>query len=288
MKVNGVEIAEKEIEAGGLRWFYRESLPTNESRKPPVVLLHGLVSQGYSWRSVMASLSAAGFRAIAPDWIGHGYSSHPDKKAFDYKPESFVRALSQLIEALEIETCYLGVQGFLGSAGLLYAAQHPEKIERLVILNTPLTSEAKLPFKISQMGIPLVGDMLTQDPILVDRTLEGGGPYAVDDDDLDVYRKPFLKSSDAGRSLLATVKQLNVKRVTADIDRDFKDWPVPTLIAWGTADKWLPVSLAETFAKQLKEVDLVKLSETGHYAQEDWAEKVSETVVPFLRRKSLL
>ena len=259
----------------------------NKTSKPPVVLLHGLVSQGYSWRGVMASLADAGFRAIAPDWIGHGYSAHPDKKEFDYKPDSFVTALSQLIETLEIDTFYLGIQGFLGSAGLLYAAKHPEKVERLIILNTPLTSEAKLPFKISQMGIPLVGDMLTQDPILVDRTLEGGGPYEVDDDDLEVYRKPFLKSSDAGRSLLATVKQLNVKQVTANLDRDFKDCSIPTLIAWGTSDKWLPVSLAETFAKQLKTVDLVKLEETGHYAQEDWAEKVSEAVVPFLRRANI-
>lgn len=287
MKVNGVNITEKAVEAGGLKWFYRESLPKNESRRPPVVLLHGLVSQGYSWRGVMAPLAEAGFRAIAPDWIGHGYSAQPDKSDFNYKPETFVVALEQLIDALEIEKFSLGVQGFLGSVGLLYAAKHPEKIERLIILNTPLTSEAKLPFKISQMGIPLVGDMLTQDPILVDRTLEGGGPYEVSDDDLDIYRKPFLKSSDAGRSLLATVKQLNLKQVTAEIDRGFADWEAPTLIAWGTADKWLPLSLAENFAKKLEDVQLVKLEETGHYAQEDWAEKVSEAIVPFLRRASL-
>ena len=287
MKVNGVEIAEKTIEVGALRWFYRESVPRNESRRPPVILLHGLVSQGYSWRAVMAPLAEAGFRAIAPDWIGHGYSSKPDKKEFDYKPASFVKALSALVEALEVETFSLGVQGFLGSVGLLYAAQHPEKIERLIILNTPLTSGAKLPFKISQMGIPLVGDMLTQDPILVDRTLEGSGPYEVGDADLDVYRQPFLKSSDAGRSLLATVKQLDVKGVTAEIDRTFQDWERPTLIAWGVADKWLPLSLAKSFAKGLKDVNVVKLEETGHYAQEDWAEKVSEAMVPFLRRASL-
>lgn len=287
MKVNGVEIAEKTIEVGALSWFYRESVPKNESRRPPVILLHGLVSQGYSWRGVMAPLAEAGFRAIAPDWIGHGYSSKPDKKEFDYQPATFVKALSALVEALEIERFSLGVQGFLGSVGLLYAAQHPEKIERLVILNTPLTSGAKLPFKISQMGIPLVGDMLTQDPILVDRTLEGGGPYEVSDADLEVYRQPFLKSSDAGRSLLATVKQLDVKGVTAELDRAFQDWEVPTLIAWGVADKWLPMSLAESFAKRLKDVDVVKLEETGHYAQEDWAEKVGDAVVPFLRRANL-
>ena len=282
-----VKISEQDCEAGGLRWFYREALPINESGKLPVVLLHGLVSQSYSWRGVMASLAEVGFRAIAPDWIGHGYSSKPDKREFDYTPEAFVKGLETWLESLEIDRFFLVVQGFLGSAGLLYAAKHPDKIERLVILNTPLTTEAKLPFKISQMAIPLVGDMLTQDPILVDRTLEGGGPYEVGDKDLDVYRRPFLKSSDAGRSLLATIKQLQLKRILAEIDQGFTNWSVPTLIAWGTADKWLPVSLAKNFAKTLNDVEIFELEETGHYAQEDWSEKVSEVVVPFLRRKTM-
>ena len=37
----------------------------------------------------------------------------------------------------------------------------------------------------SDLGWPFVGDMMTQDPLLVDRTLEGGGPYQVADDDLE-------------------------------------------------------------------------------------------------------
>lgn len=259
----------------------------NESAKPPVLLLHGLISQSYSWRGVMGPLAEAGLRAIAPDWIGHGYSEKPDKQAFSYTPEAFVDGLASFLAALEIERFSLVVQGFLSSAGLLYAAQHPEQIERLIILNTPLTDEAKLPFKLSQLGIPLIGDMLTQDPLLVDRTLEGAGPYTVADKDLDIYRRPFLKSSDVGRSLLATVKQLQLKRVLNEIDQGFANWQVPTLIAWGLADKWLPLSLAQSFAKSLSDVEIAQLEETGHYAQEDWAEKVSEVVVPFLRRAQI-
>ncbi|WP_121968309.1 alpha/beta fold hydrolase [Leptolyngbya sp. BC1307] len=288
MKVGAVEIMDRACEAGGLRWAYREAVPMNKTDRPPVVLLHGLVSQSYSWRGVMAQLAAAGMRSVAPDWIGHGASAKPEKSEFAYTPAAFVSALESWLQALEIEHFYLVVQGFLGSAGLLYAAQHPEQIERLVILNTPLTAAAKLPFKLAQMGIPLVGDMLTQDPLLVDRTLEGAGPYEIADLDLDIYRRPFLKSSEAGRSLLATIKQLQLKQTLADIDQGFENWPVPTLIAWGMADKWLPVTLAETFAQNSgSNVEIARLEETGHYAQEDWAEKVSETMVPFLRRIQL-
>ncbi|MEL6940109.1 MAG: alpha/beta hydrolase, partial [Cyanobacteria bacterium J06598_1] len=86
--------------------------------------------------------------------------------------------------------------------------------------------------------------------------------------------------------LLATVRQLKLSQTMADIDAGFAGWSVPTLITWGEVDKWLPVSLAEKFAAQLEDVKLVKLAETGHYAQEDWAEKVSDAVVPFLRKKA--
>ncbi len=287
LKVGGVKITEQECEAGGLRWFYREAQPMNEQGKLPVVMLHGLVSQGYSWREVMGPLADAGYRSLAPDWIGHGYSAKPDKSEFAYTPAAFLDAFEQWLAALDIEKFMLVVQGFLGSVGLLYAAKHPDRIERLVVLNTPLTAEAKLPWKMSQFGIPLLGQVLTQDPILVDRTLEGGGPYTVSDEALEVYRKPFLKSSDVGRSLQSTVKNLQLSSVMADIDKGFAGWQAPTLIVWGIADKWLSVDLAENFVKMLDDGELVKLEETGHYAQEDWAEKVSEAVVPFLRRANL-
>jgi hypothetical protein len=45
------------------------------------------------------------------------------------------------------------------------------------------------------MGSPLAGEVMTQNPLLVDRTLEGGCRYRIEDKDLDIYRKPFLKSS---------------------------------------------------------------------------------------------
>ncbi|MEM6451248.1 MAG: alpha/beta fold hydrolase [Cyanobacteria bacterium P01_D01_bin.105] len=284
MKIGNVNITEQICEAGQLRWFYREAKPTNDQGKVPVVLLHGLVSQGYSWRAVMGPLAEAGFRSLAPDWIGHGYSAKPDKRSFAYTPAAFLSAFESWVETMALERFTLVVQGFLGSVGLLYAAKHPDTIERLVIVNTPLTSEAKLPFKISKMGLPLIGEVMTQDPLLVDRTLEGAGPYQVSDEALEVYRGPFLKSSDVGRSLLATIRQLKLTQVMADIDKGFADWQRPTLIVWGVSDKWLPVSLAENFAKTLAEVDIKQLYETGHYAQEDWAEKVSEAIVPFVRR----
>jgi pimeloyl-ACP methyl ester carboxylesterase len=277
-------IAEHQIEVGKLSWFYREAEPLGTAERLPVLLLHGLVAQSYSWRGVMPALAEQGFRAIAPDWIGHGFSSKPDRRDFAYTSETFLTALGDFIAALELERFHLVAQGFLGSVGVQYALRHPEQVERLVMVNLPLSPQAKLPFKIQQFSWPFVGDMVTQDPLLVDRTLEGGGPYQVDDADLDVYRRPFLKSSDAGRALLATVRGLNLAQATTEIAQGLSEWPHPTLVIWGLSDPWLPLALAEECMKTLSDGELAKLDQVGHYGQEDWAEKVVEVLSPFLRR----
>lgn len=277
------------ITINGLDWFYRETEPNRTSDKPPVLLLHGLPAQSYSWRNVMPALAEHGFRSIAPDWIGFGFSGKPDRRQFAYTPEAYVQALAEFLKALEIDRFFLVVQGFLGSAGLQYALRHPEQIERLAIFNAPITTAAKVPWKIKQLGIPLVGEMLTQDPLLVDRTLEGGGGYQVEEVDLDVYRRPFLKSSAAGRSLFAVVQNLNLPQVTAEIQTGFWDgWQHPTLIAWGIRDPWLPLKLAQDFGKALPDAEFVQLEEVGHYPQEDWHEKVNATLLDFLRRQPVV
>jgi pimeloyl-ACP methyl ester carboxylesterase len=280
------------LEVGGLQWFYREALPTQASEpgsndRVPVVLLHGLVSQSYSWRMVLPALAEQGFRAIAPDWIGCGYSSMPDRRDFAYTPAAYSQGLGAWLDALALERVSLVVQGFLGPIGLHFALQNPERIERLAIFNTPLASTAKLPWKLQQMGIPLVGDMMTQDPLLVDRTLEGGGGYRVADQDLDVYRRPWLKTSDAGRSLLRMIQNLQLQTTTAEIETGFQQWDRPVLVGWGVRDPWLPVEMAEAFVRSLPQGELAKLEEVGHYPQEDWHEKVSGVLMPFLRRMAV-
>ncbi len=280
-------ISEKSIEVGSLQWFYREANPVNASDKPPVLLLHGLPSQSYCWCELMPDLTEKGFRAIAPDWIGSGLSAKPDKRDFAYTPDAFIQALGDFLKTLEIERFYLVVQGFLGSVGLQYALRHPDQIERLAVLNTPVSSAAKLPWQMQQWGLPLIGDMVTQDPLLVDRTLEAGSRYQIEDKYLDVYRKPFLKSSDVGRSLMVTAKNLQMKQSMAEIESGYANWKQPTLIFWGMKDPWLPFTQAQQFANSLKNVEVVKLEEGGHYPQEHWSGKVSEALLPFLRRQAL-
>ena len=280
-------ISEQSIKVGSLQWFYREANPVGKSSKLPVLLLHGLPSQSYCWSELMPDLAERGFRAIAPDWIGSGLSAKPDKREFAYTPDAFIDALAEFLKTLELERFYLVVQGFLGSVGLQYALRHSDQIERLAILNTPVSSTVKLPWQMQQWGLPLLGDILTQDPLLVDRTLEMGCRYQIEEKYLDIYRKPFLKSSDVGRSLMAIVKNLKLQQSMAEIESGYANWEQPTLIFWGMKDPWLPFTQVQQFASIFKNAELIKLEEGGHYPQEHWSGKLSDALLPFLRRQAL-
>jgi pimeloyl-ACP methyl ester carboxylesterase len=281
-----VSIEKNKIKVGALEWFYRTVEPIGRTDKVPVLLLHGLPSQSYSWTEVMPALADKGFRAIAPDWLGFGFSAKPSQREFAYTPDAFIQAIAEFIQALELKQFSLVVQGFLGTVGLQYALRYPEKIERLAILNAPVSTAAKLPWKLQQLGWPFVGDIITQDPLLVDRTLEGGSRYPISDEDLDVYRRPFLKSSDAGRSLLATVRNLQLVPSMAEIESGFRQWKQPTAIIWGMKDPWLPFTQAQQLASSIQNSELIQLAEAAHYPQEHWSQKVSDAIQLFLRRQA--
>jgi pimeloyl-ACP methyl ester carboxylesterase len=279
------------IQVGRFQWFYRQTeiksdpLQAGAANRIPLLFLHGLPAHSYTWEKVMSFLADDNIPSTAPDWLGCGFSDKPNPRDFAYTPEAFINALGELVTALKLEKFYLVVQGFLGSVGLQYALQNPDQIEGLIILNTPITTNAKLPWIMKQMTFPLVGDMMTQDPLLVDRTLEKGSGFVIVDKDLDVLRKPFLQSSAVGRALMTILKKLQLEKTTQEIATGLSQWSKPTLIIWGSADGWLDVADVKKLAAANSDITLVELPEAKHYPQEHWASDIAKEIVQFFRRK---
>jgi len=280
-----VKITDKTVDTGKLEWFYREAVPESPNNKPPILLLHGLPSQSYTWLAILNQLAENGFQAIAPDWIGSGLSDKPEKRDFAYTPQAYLEALTDLINTLNLERLSIVVQGYLASVGIQYALQNSDRIEKLVILNTPLTPTAKLPWPMTQWTLPFVGDMVTQDPLLIDRTLEGGSGFVVTDEKLDVYRRPYLKTSAVGRALMVTTKNLKLAKTLSEIESGLKNWSKPALIIWGMLDPWLAAEPVEQLVKTNSQLELIKLPEAKHYPQEDWPDEIGAVLIPFLRRQ---
>lgn len=279
-----VKITQTSIEAGSLEWFYRELQPVGWNNPKTAILLHGLPSQSLSWTGLLPPLAENGIRTIAPDWIGYGNSSKPEPRDFAYTPDAFVTAFAELIDALSLDRVSLVIQGFLGTVGIQYALRYADRVEKLVVLNAPLTTSAKLPWKLAQLGLPVAGEMLTQDPLAGERILEAGCKFVIPDEYLEVYRKPYLKSSVAGRTLLATIRNLKLAASLAEIANGLPKLDIPIQIIWGIKDPWLDLAQAETCVKSLKQGELVTLPTAAHYPQEHCYAEIKQSIVPFLRR----
>lgn len=276
------QIQTEKITVGNWEWFYRE-IP-NDANPLTVILLHGIPAHSYTWRNLMPLIASAGYRVIAPDWLGSGFSSKPNKREFKYTTTEFTKVLGEFIAALELEKIALVTQGFGASAGIQYALNHPHIVEKLIILNTPIAANTKLPWLMQQWTIPLVGDMLTQDPLLVDRTLEKGSGFVIEDKDLDKLRKPYLETSAVGRALISITKQLNLKETGETLSLGLETFNKPSLILWGLADSWLDAQVARAIAASNEKIEFVGLEGAKHYPQEHWSKEIAPELLSFLRR----
>ncbi|XP_021736676.1 uncharacterized protein LOC110703221 [Chenopodium quinoa] len=275
------------IKSGDLIWFVRET-GSPDSRRGTIVFLHGAPTQSYSYRVVMSQMSDSGFHCLAPDWIGFGFSDKPYPKfGFDYTEKEFHDEFDKLLEVLGVRSPFLlVVQGFLvGSYGLTWALKNPDRISKLVILNSPLTASSPVPGLFQQLRFPLLGEFTSQNAIIAERFIEAGSPYVLKLEKADVYRLPYLSSSGPGFALLEAARRTNFREVATQIATGFASgsWDKPILLAWGISDKYLPQSIAEEFQKGNPSVVKLKLIEgAGHMPQEDWPEKVVDALRMFL------
>ena len=271
------------IKVGSLDWCYRELAPVGGENPQTAILLHGLPAQSLNWRGLIPPLAEHGLRVIAPDWIGFGNSSKPEKRDFAYTPDAFVTAFAELVDILCLDRVSLVIQGFLGTVGIQYAIRYPDRVNKLVILNAPLTTSAKLPWQLKQLSLPVAGEMLTQDPLSVERTLEAGCQAVITDEYLEIYRKPYLKSSAPGRSLLATIRNLRLAESMLEISTGLPKLDLPVQILWGINDPWLDLIQAQACVKSLKQGELITLPTAAHYPQEHCYAEINRSLIPFLR-----
>lgn len=127
---------------GGLRMHYVDEGPRSGQA---VLLLHGEPTWSYLYRKMIPPLAEAGFRAVAPDLIGFGKSDKPGAQS-DYSYARHVAWLVQLIERLDLRELILFCQDWGSLIGLRAAAEHPQRVARIVVANGFLpTGQGKVP-----------------------------------------------------------------------------------------------------------------------------------------------
>jgi haloalkane dehalogenase len=256
----------------------------DEGQGPPVVFVHGEPTWSFLWRRVIPPVLEAGFRCLAPDLPGFGRSDKPMAHTW-YTYDRHTAALSSLLEELDVRDATVVVHDWGGPIGLRAAVEQPERITRMVILDTGLFT-GRQPMTEAWTAFRDFVERTEDLPIgmLVRRACHRDPG----DEVIRGYEAPFPSSeAKAGARafplILPTSPEMpgasQGQRVLAALRTDGR----PKLVLWADADPVLPLETGRRFAQALgTEVHRV-IADAGHFLQEDAGPEIGRLIAEWLR-----
>ena len=250
----------------------------DEGRGPPVVFLHGLGASMYAWRKNLAPVAAAGYRVIAFDNRGFGFS---DKPATGYDNASYARLTVALLDSLHLPDAVLIGHSMGGAIAAEVAIAHPERVRGLVLISSAGLGARQPPlFHVGRW--PVVGPLLFafRGRGLTERLLEAtyADPSKVADADVDQYYAPVAEP-EYGRSLRAVLREFRFDGLAGRLDHI----AAPTLVLWGEADRLIPIALGRALAAGIPRAAFLSVPRAGHAVQEEAPEEVNRLLIRFLK-----
>ncbi len=211
----------------------------------PVVFVHGGASDSRDWIHAMASLSTK-FSVYAPDLIGYGQS---DRLGEGYYLSDFYEFLMEFLEILKLERPALVGHSLGGRICLETALRHPEKVAKLVLVDSMGFGETTL-FGNALMTFFWVSRKVFHRPHPYPRLLvKPGEKYSW----LCTERLPELK--------------------------------VPTLLVWKQGDPYFPLAHARRAKELIKGAGLAVIPGYGHAPHKIHSSRFNRILLDFLSQK---
>ena len=231
-----------------------------------VVALHGVPTSSALFEPLIPYLR--GYRLLAPDMIGQGDTQTPRSGRLDHA--AYAAHVDSFLATVPPHEFHLLVHDLGGILGLDWAADHPERIRRVAILSTTVSSSYRI-------GAIVAANLLFGRGLLkraLPGTTKGGLP--LDASLVDKWAMPWTRHRVLrGMDLFAT-------RHLARLRSKLRRIRAPVLLIWGDEDDIFPVSCARRIAEHLPQAKLVTIPRCGHWSPIDAAEEVARNVVEFL------
>jgi len=258
---------EKDAKVYGQRIHYMEA-----GSGPAVILLHGLGGDMSNWASTIGPLSEK-YRVIVPDQIGFGRS---DKPLINYRVGTLIDFLDGFYKELRIDKASLVGNSLGGWTAAAYALAHPDKVERLVLVDAagfalekgfdPYTLNGLNPSTREGMAqvlsLIMYNKQMFSNPAVIDaafaRKVAAGDGYTI---------QRFVDSIAHGEDVL---------------DNRLSGIKQPTLIVWGKQDGLTPLALGERFKKEISGSELFVIDKCGHVPQMEKAPEFNAALLTFL------
>ena len=268
------------MEVAGVPVHYQEAGDVNA---PPLILIHGFVSSTLVWSEVFLPLAAAGFRVIAPDLLGYGYSGKP--RHGDYTIEAQARMIVGLMKRLEIESAILVGSSYGGAVAATVALDYPERAQRLVLIGAVTNDNAKKFLLLRATRSPMLGDLLA--PLLLGSRavlrLRMKRSYyrhgRTFDEKKLASRHHTLSSVNTQRAVLRTLRRWHA----GYIEREAHLIQQPTLLIWGENDPEIPLSDGERLRDSMPNARLIVFRNCGHLPQEEFPQQFIQVVAGFCK-----
>ena len=278
------------LDLNGLKYHYLD-----EGAGDPLVMVHGNPTWSFYFRQLIHALSPH-YRAIVPDHMGCGLSDKPDIDAYGFGLKDRIDDLEKLIDQLDLgNNITLILHDWGGMIGMGYAVRHPERIRRLICLNT----YAFLPPP--DYRVPLSGHFIRRAGPLASLAVQGLNLFSVGALYL-ATRKGLHKDVKKGLTapyncwnhriaVLRFVQDIPLSpsdssyQVAKSIDDElgrFAD--TPTLLCWGDHDFVFNDKFLSEWQRRLPQAETHRFADAGHYVLEDVPEKIIPLVQDFLQK----
>jgi pimeloyl-ACP methyl ester carboxylesterase len=254
-----------------------------------VILIHGFGTSSFLWRNVAPAISDAGHTAYAIDMFGHGESDRPVDSDFGIAAQA--EYLDAAMTALRVARGIIVGVDIGGAVALRLAATRPERVEKLVLINTPAFDEiptrdiTKMQRSTAKFAFRTTRGVLGAAP-LIEGVLKG----SVSDPDTKMpvkliarYLAPFA-GRDGVNHLLAIASSINADDLE---DVDIKTIHVPALVVWGEEDQWVDSKMADRLVNALPDGRLVRIPGIGRLVPEENPEQMSTLLLDFMRRRAV-
>jgi len=260
---------------------------------PLLILLHGFPEFWYGWRLQIPFLARAGYRVWAPDQRGYHLSQKPRGIAA-YNLDELAADVLGLIDAANQEKAIVVGHDWGGAVAWWLANKHPERLEKLIVLNAPHHAAMKryLDHNLNQWLRSLY-ILFFQLPWLPEMALRAANwralarlmqassrPATFSQADRDAYRRAWSQPG-------ALTGMLNWYRAIRQVRPQRLPGPritVPTLLIWGARDVAMSRELAPLSIELCDDGRLVVIEEASHWLQHEEPDRVNRLVQGFFKQ----
>lgn len=263
------------VEVDGLNVHYRD-----EGEGEPLVLIHGWSASLHTW-DVWTEKLKEDFRIIRMDLPAFGLTG-PAADA-DYSIDYYVDFLDHFLTALDVEESFIAGNSLGGGITWLYAAKHPEKVKKIVLLDAA-GYDAEMP-SITKLAQPEIVRSTIRyiTPRYAIRLLVNqvfGDKERVTDETVERYYRLLLR--EGNREVMFKVLDRIQDRENEEVTQLLNGVTIPALIMWGEKDAWIPLDAAYKFEQDLPDARLITYDDAGHIPMEEIPENTAHDARSFL------